>query len=1056
MVEREIRDRTKARDSGMPEILEQEDRPEDQYQCTICNAFCYLSFVMCQCTISVACVDHAQLLCESRPTHRLILRKRFSDQELLDTRTKVGERASIPSMWRAKLNKLLEESPRPALRSLRALLAEGDRTNYPLPELHTLRRCVNRANEWVDSANTFLIRKQSRKRSRRPRGRPSLNEPPAVAEDPGERPDRGLDDLYALLDEVNHLGFECPEIGALTNLAKQAEETKKRASLLLNVFPSEDGRENFLQDCRRLLLDGSSINVLLDELLEIEKIVDQEQLAAELEEKLADEDAPLTLDDVRQLLHRARTCNIADGNKHVKLLEARQKAGSDWEEKATNLLNQPVKTIAELEAFACRDPGIPVDPALFDRLMAARAKAKDFDKQAKAWLSPDVDTPKPRAQDVMRLISRAEKDFSIVSVLSLKNLANIARDLETRCDEVLRNKYDREGEDVFETVAKWRNYALEHLRMFSLPTFEKLNTQVKLHEQWLEKLPWYCQEHRKPHGQDIFDDILQTTNPDDDIPPNDEYFTCICDDPVRPPPPGINSDAVQCDHCYARFHGECAKNGGSCPFCDHHHWNGTIHKERSWHFATLPSILLKAPDITRNYSEDWKQLEIMIHRLDRLSNAIGQFLAFTSHPANQRPSYIHQVRHYMRKLYKIQFPVSPNRDVSFGLDLASLHRILAGRPAPRSKKRRRPQLEFGQDRDKDAPDGTRCVCRGITPYLIGYPAVQCKECEKLYHTNCVFYPKEIQSPGGFACPLCCLRKNKPYRYSDVRVRPSSMSYSSTLSLTVDRKICAVGEIHEPGTYVNTQAMLDAFSKVVIYQKLPPPYTQTLFVELVGFVPGQADTQGIAVTRPQSSSSHSPRPSKSHPTSHHDSYHGTPSADVHMVPPPPWSRWGTVATPSRPPSTQHRQSLSSPPQPPLSSRKRKYDDELRSPDETSRGASTSSTSSKRRVLPEVISATTSDRPARPVPTLSPSPDEISRVASTPSSVASKKHALPVVSPTSTSPPVRPIQTLSPSLAMIVSPVNQTVMASPRSTYVPPRHGTSNSPPMPPGGKPMMLQ
>ncbi len=34
----------------------------------------------------------------------------------------------------------------------------------------------------------------------------------------------------------------------------------------------------------------------------------------------------------------------------------------------------------------------------------------------------------------------------------------------------------------------------------------------------------------------------------------------------------------------------------------------------------------------------------------------------------------------MRKLYKIQFAVSPNPDISFGLDLAGLHRILAGRP----------------------------------------------------------------------------------------------------------------------------------------------------------------------------------------------------------------------------------------------------------------------------------------------------------------------------------------------------------------------------------------
>lgn len=308
--------------------------------------------------------------------------------------------------------------------------------------------------------------------------------------------------------------------------------------------------------------------------------------------------------------------------------------------------------------------------------------------------------------------------------------------------------------------------------MFSLPTFEKLDTQLKLHYQWISDLPWFCPEHQAPHGASILQDVLECTDPEDDLPPTDEYFTCICNTPVRPPPPGGVSDAVQCDHCYARFHGECAKNGGSCPFCDHHHWNGAIHKERSWHFCFLPNILTKAPEITKNYSEDWKQLELIVRRVDRLSAVIGQFLSFTSQPTNQRPAYIHQVRHYMRKLYKIQFAVSPNPEVSFGLDLAGLHRILAGRPPlVRPKKRRRPRFTFGQDIDADWSDRTRCICRGRTPYLLNYPTVECETCSKLYHAGCVFYPMDSPENTRFICPLCCLRKNRTYQFSDVRVKP---------------------------------------------------------------------------------------------------------------------------------------------------------------------------------------------------------------------------------------------------------------------------------------------
>ena len=231
MTDREMADRETVRLSGIGEVLEEEDRPKDQYQCNICKTFCYLSQVICQCSKKVVCVDHRDLLCDNRTPHHIQLRKRFTDEDLMETYSRLAERAAIPSVWQSKLTKLLSESARPPLRSLRALLAEGDRINFPLPEINSLRKCVTRANEWVDSANSFIIRKQSRKRSRRSKGRASIGgDNLATADDPGDRPDRGLDDLYALLREVETLGFDCQEVVTLRNLAQQAEETKTKAA----------------------------------------------------------------------------------------------------------------------------------------------------------------------------------------------------------------------------------------------------------------------------------------------------------------------------------------------------------------------------------------------------------------------------------------------------------------------------------------------------------------------------------------------------------------------------------------------------------------------------------------------------------------------------------------------------------------------------------------------------------------------------------------------------------------------------------------------------------
>ena len=776
MTDRELASRRLARATGMTEQVEEEDRPEDQYQCSYCKVFCYLSQVTCHCKDDeIVCAEHSSHLC-NHPVTEHVLRLRVSDADLQESLAKVDERASIPTAWKTKFEKLLSECELPPLRSLRALLAEGERINFPLPDLATLRRCVNRANEWVDAANTFIIRKQSRKRSRRSRGRPPLNEstPPVLDDrDPGDRPDRSLEDLNALIREVYTLGFEAPEISTLRQLADQAEQIRHKAAALLNDSRATTERDVFLSECERLLMEASSVNVSLEEIHGVEKNVSREQLVNELEEKA--DDTAQTLEEIRSLLSRAHACNIPQDNKYLKALQARQRAGDEWEEKARHVLDQPFKTIEELDECSESDPSVPVDVSIYDRLMSARSKAKDFEKQAKAWLLLDAQGPRPNVSEVMRFVARAEKDFSIPAIRDLKQTAEFALDLENRCEAILRNRYQhRDDTDVFDMMKKWRSYAKEHLTMFSLPVFEKLDVQLTQYYKWLEDLPWYCQQHGSSHGQEILNDVLEATRPEDDLPPVDEYFTCICNTPVRPPPPGAQSDAVQCDHCFARFHGECAANGGSCPFCDHRHWNGAIHKKRNWHFCFLPQILLSAPEIAKNYSDGWKQLELIVHRVDRLSSVIGHFLTFASQSGNQRPEYIPQVRHHMRKLYKIQFAVSPSREVSFGLDLAGLHRILAGQPAPvRPKKRRRPKFVFGQDIDKDWLDGTRCICRGRTPYLLNYPTVECNSCNRRYHAGCVFFPIDGsvgQKQSHYMCPLCCIRKNRGYSHSEVRVK----------------------------------------------------------------------------------------------------------------------------------------------------------------------------------------------------------------------------------------------------------------------------------------------
>ncbi|KAF9016256.1 hypothetical protein BDZ89DRAFT_1141574 [Hymenopellis radicata] len=171
----------------------------------------------------------------------------------------------------------------------------------------------------------------------------------------------------------------------------------------------------------------------------------------------------------------------------------------------------------------------------------------------------------------------------------------------------------------------------------------------------------------------------------------------------------------------------------------------------------------------------------------------------------------------MRKLYKIQFAVSPNPDISFGLDLAQLHRILASR-LPQNLEQKRPKFQFVQDLDTvDWSDGTHCICRGHTLYLLNYATIECEGCAKMYHAGCVFFPQDQNSTTRkeFICPLCCLRKGTKYAYAEVRVLDTSANAP-----------VALAEV-----YVNTEAMLEQCSQLILYMNLPPVRKATVFVEL---------------------------------------------------------------------------------------------------------------------------------------------------------------------------------------------------------------------------------
>jgi histone demethylase JARID1 len=128
------RDKLRAAAPLITEILVEEDCPEEQYQCCICKGFCYLSQVTCTCTKLVACVEHADQLCGCSKTKRA-LKKRYSEAQLEEILSIVEARANQPQSWKERLYALME-TPRPALKSMRALLSDGEKIAHCMEEVN--------------------------------------------------------------------------------------------------------------------------------------------------------------------------------------------------------------------------------------------------------------------------------------------------------------------------------------------------------------------------------------------------------------------------------------------------------------------------------------------------------------------------------------------------------------------------------------------------------------------------------------------------------------------------------------------------------------------------------------------------------------------------------------------------------------------------------------------------------------------------------------------------------------------------------------------------------
>jgi len=398
LVDRELQSRETTRKlfPDIEEIITTEDLPSDEYyQCSVCKTYIYLSQITCNCTTNAVCPSHVSELCDCDVSTR-ILRLRYSDQDLVDLATKISDRAKVPEVWSQKFHAVMTEFERPPLRTLRAILAEGERIPFPLAELATLKVFVERSNEWVDEATSFVARKHQNRRKNERVWRAGSRVQELEERD---KIQRSPEYVYKLLDQADELGFDAVEIDMLREKAEAIEEFKDRANKALH-----EAALNTLAEYTELIDEGKSLNVDLPALDTLERIVDQLRWIDKATEL---SDVYLTLNEVMEIMEAGERCGISFDHELMRQLANRRDRGRWWEGAAAHVLSTEVVPFEALEKLLDDATDLSVHKETYDKVDSIIIKTREARQSVQNLMSrvtPNGVNNQPPLSEARRLV----------------------------------------------------------------------------------------------------------------------------------------------------------------------------------------------------------------------------------------------------------------------------------------------------------------------------------------------------------------------------------------------------------------------------------------------------------------------------------------------------------------------------------------------------------------------------------------------------------------------------------------------------------------------------
>jgi [histone H3]-trimethyl-L-lysine4 demethylase len=359
--------------------VEDEELQEEEYQCHVCKAYTFLSQFYCHHSSKVSCPLHVETsdCCMETSEQKLqgsnhTLRLRFSNDRLSEIVQKVIDKARVPEAWQEKLDRLLEDGPRPLLKSLHSLLAEGKKIPVELAGLKDLAVFVKRCDQWVEEADHYTTRKQQNRRKSEKTWKAKSNRSMK-----SEEKELTVEGLRKLLTMAEMLSFTHEKIEQLEDKSKAVDDWRAEAKIMLRNLHAHSAAE-----IEELLETGRGFFVTMQEIDQLDKQLVKSRWTEEAQEGRTHK-ARYTLAQCENLIKRGIEIEIRQDGADMAYFQDMVSKGKLWESKTKQVMAQENVNYGQLEALwaESQKQDFPVNPTTLAELDAVLIKNRAAKEQ---------------------------------------------------------------------------------------------------------------------------------------------------------------------------------------------------------------------------------------------------------------------------------------------------------------------------------------------------------------------------------------------------------------------------------------------------------------------------------------------------------------------------------------------------------------------------------------------------------------------------------------------------------------------------------------------------